>query len=281
MLSKAAFAFDPVDIILDLGRQSLQARLSGGGEIWPQLLTNQEGRLAIGRNEAVEHNDDQHRDKKDAHGAQHRARDTVEHADIVAGERIHEIAQKHADEKANRDEHQKQRDPGLVRRYRELAEYGSGQLRRQHDGDRGGNQIGEYGGKAAQHARLEAHDDGKDRDGGDNGVEGIHWNRSKRWMFFPDGMIFGGRIMKKLFIAAAIIVAGTSAALAQGFVYYGSPSGYVYQYSPGYAVYGYAPVYAGAYGTYYAAPGYWYGDFDDSDSSVRQPNPHSTIRSVR
>ena len=87
--------------------------------------------------------------------------------------------------------------------------------------------------------------------------------------------------MKKLFIAAAIIVAGTSAALAQGFVYYGSPSGYVYQYSPGYAVYGYAPVYAGAYGTYYAAPGYWYGDFDDSDSSVRQPNPHSTIRSVR
>lgn len=83
--------------------------------------------------------------------------------------------------------------------------------------------------------------------------------------------------MKKLLVAAAIVVAGTSEALAQGYVYYGAPSGYVYRYSPGYGVYDYAPGYT--YGYY--APGYRYGDPDDADASVRQPSPSSTIRAVR
>jgi hypothetical protein len=87
--------------------------------------------------------------------------------------------------------------------------------------------------------------------------------------------------MKKLIVAAAFVVAATSAALAQGYVYYGAPSGYAYQYAPGYGVYGYAPGYAGAYGSYRYAPGYWYGAYDESGNSVRQPNPSSTIRAVR
>jgi hypothetical protein len=86
--------------------------------------------------------------------------------------------------------------------------------------------------------------------------------------------------MKKLLVAAAIVMAGTSAALAQRYIYYGAPSGYVYQGSPGYGVY-YAPGYAGTYGYYGYAPGYWYGASDDSDASVRQPSPSSTIRAVR
>ncbi len=84
--------------------------------------------------------------------------------------------------------------------------------------------------------------------------------------------------MKRLLVAAALVLAGTSAALAQGYVYYGAPAGYVYQYGPGYGVY-YAPGYAGAYGYY--APGYWYGTPDDADASVWQPSPHSTIRAIR
>jgi hypothetical protein len=87
--------------------------------------------------------------------------------------------------------------------------------------------------------------------------------------------------MKKLLVAAALVMAGTSAALAQGYVYYGPPSAYVYQYSPGYGVYDYAPGYTGTYGTYGYAPGYWYGADDESGNSVRQPNPHSSIRAVR
>jgi hypothetical protein len=85
--------------------------------------------------------------------------------------------------------------------------------------------------------------------------------------------------MKKLLVAAAIVVAGTSTALAQGYVNYGAPAGYAYQYSPGYGLYDYAPGYAGTYGYY--APGQWYGSDDESGNSVRQPNPHSTIRAVR
>jgi hypothetical protein len=87
--------------------------------------------------------------------------------------------------------------------------------------------------------------------------------------------------MKKLIVAAAFVAAGTSAALAQGYVYYGAPSGYAYQYSPGYGIYDYAPAYAGTYGSYHYAPGYWYGAYDESGNSVRQPNPSSTIRAVR
>jgi hypothetical protein len=85
--------------------------------------------------------------------------------------------------------------------------------------------------------------------------------------------------MKKLLVAALLVMAGTSAALAQGYVYYGAPSGYASRYSPGYGLYDYAPEYAGTYG--YSAPGYWYGGYDESGNSVRQPNPHSTIRAVR
>jgi hypothetical protein len=81
--------------------------------------------------------------------------------------------------------------------------------------------------------------------------------------------------MRKLLIAAAFVLAGTSAGLAQGYVYYGGP----YAYSPGYVVYGYVPTYAAP--TYYGyAPG-WYGSYDDADSSYRQPSPRSTIRAVR
>jgi len=87
--------------------------------------------------------------------------------------------------------------------------------------------------------------------------------------------------MKKLLVAAALVVAGTSAALAQGFVYYGAPSGYVYQYSPGYGAYVNAPAFTGTYGYYDYAPGYWYGADDESGNSVRQPSPRSTIRAVR
>jgi hypothetical protein len=83
-------------------------------------------------------------------------------------------------------------------------------------------------------------------------------------------------MMKTLLVTAALIAAGTSTALAQGYVYgapyYATP--YVYDYAPGYAApyvyYGYAP--GGWYG---------YGAYDDSDASVRQPSPRSTIRAVR
>ncbi len=85
--------------------------------------------------------------------------------------------------------------------------------------------------------------------------------------------------MKKLVIAAALVIAGTSAALAQGYVYDGgAPSVYVGRSYQGY-VYDYVPAYTGAY--YDFAPGYWYGADDESGNSVRQPSPSSTIRAVR
>ena len=62
--------------------------------------------------------------------------------------------------------------------------------------------------------------------------------------------------MKKFVLAAGFLVAATSAAMAQGYIY-GEPSGYgVYDYAPGYSmndpvpgygIYDYAPAY-GAYG---------------------------------
>jgi hypothetical protein len=85
---------------------------------------------------------------------------------------------------------------------------------------------------------------------------------------------FGDRIMKKLLIAATFVVVGTSAALAQGYVYYGVPAPYVYGYVP-------APAYPGPYVYYGYAPGGWYGANDISGNSVRQPNPRSTIEAVR
>jgi opacity protein-like surface antigen len=81
--------------------------------------------------------------------------------------------------------------------------------------------------------------------------------------------------MKKLLIAAALVLAGTSAALAQGYVYYGGP----YVSSPGYTVYNYVPSYAPTYYGY--APGGGYGYYDESGNSYRQPSPRSTIRAVR
>ena len=83
--------------------------------------------------------------------------------------------------------------------------------------------------------------------------------------------------MRKLFIAAALMLAGTSAAMAQGYIYYGGP----YAYAPGYTVYDYAPSYAPS--LYGYAPGGWYGygDYYDSSASIRQPSPRSTIRAVR
>jgi hypothetical protein len=88
---------------------------------------------------------------------------------------------------------------------------------------------------------------------------------------------FGDRIMKKLLIAAAFVMAGTSAALTQGYVYYGMP-----YYAAPYA-YTYVPAYAPPTPVYYA-PGVWYrpyGANDISGNSVRQPNPRSTIEAVR
>ncbi len=82
----------------------------------------------------------------------------------------------------------------------------------------------------------------------------------------------------KIFLAtAALILAGTSGALAQVYVYPAPPS-----YGGSY-IYDYAPGYAGTYGYYGYAPGglHGYGAFDESGNSVRQPNPRSTIRAVR
>ena len=80
--------------------------------------------------------------------------------------------------------------------------------------------------------------------------------------------------MKKLLIAAGLVVAGTSAALAQGYVYYGVP----YYGAP---VYGYVATYPAPYAYYGYAPGAWYGAYDTSHNSYRQPSPSSTIRAVR
>jgi hypothetical protein len=77
--------------------------------------------------------------------------------------------------------------------------------------------------------------------------------------------------MKRLLIAAALVVAGTSAAMAQGYVYYGAP----YYAAP----YAYVPAAPGA--VYYYGPGAWYGAYDESGNSYRQPNPRSTIRALR
>ena len=60
--------------------------------------------------------------------------------------------------------------------------------------------------------------------------------------------------MKKILVAAALLAGATSAALAQGYGFYGPPVVYgPYGYAPGYGygVYG--------YGVYDYAPGYSYG----------------------
>jgi hypothetical protein len=52
--------------------------------------------------------------------------------------------------------------------------------------------------------------------------------------------------MKRLIVAAAFVLAATSAAPAQGYAYYGAP----YGYGSGYELYDYAPAYTDAYGGY-------------------------------
>jgi opacity protein-like surface antigen len=90
-------------------------------------------------------------------------------------------------------------------------------------------------------------------------------------------------IMKKFLLAAALVAAGAlaapAAALAQGYVVYGPPVVAVYPSVPAYGVYDYAPGYVTTYGYY--PPVRWYGSFDGSGNSYRQPNPGSTIRAVR
>jgi hypothetical protein len=94
---------------------------------------------------------------------------------------------------------------------------------------------------------------------------------------------FGDQVMKKLLIAAGIIAVGASAApmaaSAQGYVVYGPPAVAVYPSAPAYGLYDYAPGYATTYGYY--PPVRWYGSFDESGNSYRQPSPRSTIRAVR
>jgi hypothetical protein len=99
---------------------------------------------------------------------------------------------------------------------------------------------------------------------------------------------FGDQIMKKLLVAAGIIAAGAvaipAAASAQGYVVYGPPAVAVYPAvpvipAPANGLYDYAPGYATTYGYY--PPARWYGSYDESGNSYRQPSPRSTIRAVR
>jgi hypothetical protein len=71
---------------------------------------------------------------------------------------------------------------------------------------------------------------------------------------------------KKLLVAAAFLLAATSASLAQGYGYRGAPYG-TYNYAPGYGQYDYAPGYGGYYGSYGYAPYY------DSNQGRGGPGP--------
>jgi hypothetical protein len=77
-----------------------------------------------------------------------------------------------------------------------------------------------------------------------------------------------GATMKKLSLVAGVLIAATTAASAQGYVYYGNPYGYglgVYDYSAG----SYPGVYAYVRGPYTAPPGF-YWDPTDSNLAVLQ-----------
>ena len=69
---QTALALDPIDVALDLGRQGPQAGSAGRRQIRTQFRSDQKLRLAIGRNDAIEHDDDQHGDETDADGAERR-----------------------------------------------------------------------------------------------------------------------------------------------------------------------------------------------------------------
>jgi hypothetical protein len=74
--------------------------------------------------------------------------------------------------------------------------------------------------------------------------------------------------MKKLGLVAGVLIAATTAASAQGYVYYGNPYAYglgVYDYSAG----SYPGVYAYVRGPYTAPPGF-YWDPTDSNLAVLQ-----------
>jgi hypothetical protein len=66
-----------------------------------------------------------------------------------------------------------------------------------------------------------------------------------------------GATMKKLSLVAGVLIAATTAASAQGYVYYGNPYGYglgVYDYSGG----SFPGVYAYSRGPYAAPPGFYW-----------------------
>jgi hypothetical protein len=77
----------------------------------------------------------------------------------------------------------------------------------------------------------------------------------------PKSMKRGGAAMKKLILVAGVLVAATSAAMAQGYVYYGNPYGYglgVYDYSAG----SYPGIYVYVREPYAAPPGFdWDGAY--------------------
>jgi hypothetical protein len=74
-----------------------------------------------------------------------------------------------------------------------------------------------------------------------------------------------GATMKKLVLVAGVLIAATTVASAQGYVYYGNPYGYglgVYDYSAG----SYPGGYAYVRGPYAAPPGfYWDGACERTD----------------
>ncbi len=76
--------------------------------------------------------------------------------------------------------------------------------------------------------------------------------------------------MKAILLAAGFILAGTTASMAQGYVYGVPYGGGVYDYSPGYGLYDFAPGYGS--GPYDYAPIYdgggWYG-YDRVDAPGR------------
>lgn len=70
MTSDSPLALQAIDVGLDVGRQRAQALLAGLRQHQPPLRSLQEGRLAAGRNDEVEDDDDQHGQQADANGTE-------------------------------------------------------------------------------------------------------------------------------------------------------------------------------------------------------------------
>ncbi|HUI12422.1 MAG TPA: hypothetical protein VL048_03015 [Xanthobacteraceae bacterium] len=81
--------------------------------------------------------------------------------------------------------------------------------------------------------------------------------------------------MKKILLAAGFVMAATTAALAQGYVYGAPYGGGIYNYSPGYES---GPGYGS--GLYDYAPGYGYGGWYDYDR-VDAPGRGNSAESQR